>query len=179
MTETALFTLLVSIISAGLTARGINGVTVAQKYQPTQQGVPSAKSVHLFRISDTPLGHTRRDSVWSIPDSTMTDTELQTMLVTFQVSALVTPNPADLNALTAADLVRVVRRIMQSSSTIATLRQNGAATFRVAAIRNPPFTDDRGRNEFSPNFDFVISYDEISTAEAAPVETVELNINRV
>jgi hypothetical protein len=179
MTETALFTLLISIISAGLVSRGFVGVTVAQAFQPTQQGVPTGPSVHLFRLSDTPLGHVRRDSVWDIPTSLMTDTELQTMLSTFQVSALVTPNPADINALTAAALVRAVRQVMQSSATIAQLRTNGAAVYRVATIRNPSFRDDRRRNEFSPNFDFTISYDEISMAEAAPVETIELNINRV
>lgn len=179
MTDNERFAILFPIITAGLTARGITGVTVAQNYQPTQQGAPSGRSVFLSALMSIPAGQVKRDSVWDPDDSVMRDTELQTFTATYQVNALAIQDPKSLTSLTAMDILKAVRQTLQSSQTIAGLRVNGLAILRVNELRNPSFVDDKGRFEYSPSFDFTLTYDELYTAEGPVVETVEVSINRV
>lgn len=179
MTDNQRFVILFEIIIEGLTERNVTGVSVLQSYQPTQQGTASGRAVYLSALPQVPVGHVRRDSVYDVPTSTMVDSELQTWLATYQVNALAKQDLSDTTSLTAADIVRAVRNIMQSSKTIARLRTEGLAILRVNELRNPSFVDDNGQFEYSPSFDFTLTYDELYTAEGLVVETVEYNINRV
>lgn len=179
MNDNARYTILFNIIRDGLAMRGIEGVDLAQAYQPTQQGMPTENSVTLHALPLVPLGHLRRDSIWDADELIMRDVELQTWQATYQVNAFVTVNPGDVNGMTALDLLRNVWYVMQSSATIARLRGDGLAILRVNDLRNAPFVDDRGRYEYSPSFDFTITFDEEYTTEANAVESVEAAIYRV
>lgn len=179
MTDNERYAILFPIIAAGLTARGVTGVSLSQSNQPTQQGTPRGRSAFISQLPSVPRGHVRRDSVYSVVSGLMVDTELQTWEVTYQVNALSIQDPADVSSLTAADIVRVIRQIMQSTATINLLHASGIGILRVNDLRNPSFVNDEDRFEYSPSFDFTITYDELYTAEANVVESVELNINRV
>lgn len=180
MTDNQLFAILFSIVRVGLAARGVADVTVAQSYQPTQQGGVTGPAVYLTKLFDTPRGHPRRDTVYDDEGDAMIESETQTFETTYQVNARSIQIPGEVDQLTASDLVKYVRQILQSSAVIAGLNDNNLAILRISELRNPAInSNDEGRFEFSPSFDFVITYDETYTLEAPAIETVEYNINRV
>lgn len=181
MNDNQLFAILFPIISAGLTARGITVPpgNILQGYQPTQQGAPEGRFVYLYKIGNMPVGHVRRDSVWDADAGIMRETELQTWLATYQVNAMAKQDPTDEDSLTASDIVRAVRGVLQSSDTITLLRAQLVAILRIDALRNPPFTDDSNRYEYVPSFDFVLTFDELYVGASPVVQTVEYNVNRV
>lgn len=179
MTDNQIFAILFPIIKGGLTARGVANVEVLQNAQPTQQGTPEGPAVFISMLRPTPRGHVRRDSVYNQSTSEMIETELQTYEQTYQVNALSAQDPLDVNKLTASDIVKVVRQIVQSSAFISTIRASGLGILRVNELRNPAFVNDKDRFEYSPSFDFTLTYDELYEALAPTVETVEYNINRV
>jgi hypothetical protein len=180
MTDNQLFAVLFSVVRTGLAARGVNPVTVAQAYQPTQQGETTDPAVYLTKLFDTPRGHVRRDTVYDEVDDVMNETETQTYETTYQVNARSLQVVGEVDQLTASDLVKLVRQILQSSAVIALLNDSNLAILRISELRNPALmSNDEGRFEFSPSFDFILTYDEIYTLEAPALETVEYNINRV
>jgi hypothetical protein len=180
MTDNQLFAILFSVVRVGLAARGVVDVIVAQSYQPTQQGADSGPGVYLTKLFDTPRGHVKRDTVYDDVEDVMREIETQTYETTYQVNARSLQVAGDEDQLTASDLVKIVRQILQSSAVIAGLNDNNLAILRVNELRNTPIaSNDEGRFEFSPSFDFIITYDEVYSLEVPAIETVEYNINRV
>lgn len=177
MTDNQLFAVLFPLINAGLIARDVTGVEVLQKAQPVQQGIPSGPSVYLSMVAPTPRGHVRRDSILVADE--MVDVELQTWEVLYQVNAMSIQDAADLNQLTASDILKVVRQTMQSSAFITSLKLQGLGILRVNALRNIPFVNDKDRFEYSPSFDFTLTYDELYTIGSPVVESFEYNIKGV
>lgn len=179
MTDNQLFALLFPAINNGLFARGITGVTVMQGEQPTRQGAPTAPTVYLTKLPDVPVGHTKRDSVWDREASVMRHVEEQVYETSFQVTAWAIQNPTNLTALTAADLAKAVRAIMQSSVVLDLLNAAGVGILRINEIRNTPFVDDKARNEYSPSFDFTLTHTDRFVSTDLVIETVEYNVTRV
>jgi hypothetical protein len=180
MTDNQLFAVLFSIVRTGLAARGVADVTVAQSFQPTQQGGDSGPAVYLTKLFDTPRGHPRRDTVYDTLNEVMNESEVQTYETTYQVNARSLQIAGDVAQLTASDLVKLVRQILQSSAVIALLNDSNLAILRISELRNPAIqSNDEGRFEFSPSFDFILTYDETYSLEVPAIETVEYNINRV
>ncbi len=172
---------IVAIIRAGLTAAGTpySTATLSQKNQPTQQGAPSAPAVFLYKIGDHRYGSVGRQDTYNEYDAEFIHTETQAYETTFQVSTLVSQNPANTTAMTASDLANRVAAIMQSSSTLETLRSKGLGIYRVTDVRNPYFTDDRDRNEASPSFDFTVTHKQVIISTTHVVETAAFNFHRV
>lgn len=105
--------------------------------------------------------------------------EEQAWQSTYQVNALSVQNPNDVNQLTASDIVRSVRSVLQSSATIDLLQKAGVGILYVRQIRNTPFVDDRERNEYIPSFDFALTHNDVFIAPLEAIETVEFNAVRV
>ena len=181
MTDNQIYAILFPIIASGLAVRGVDvpANNIIQGYQPTQQGRPLGRTVYLNALPATPLGHPRRDSIYDAINEVMRDVEVQTYLVQYQANAMSEQSPDDVNSLTAMDILKAVRQVLQSSNTIALLKVNGLAILRVNALRNPTFVNDKGRAQYAPSFDFTLTYDEVYTADAPVVDTFEFNLNRV
>lgn len=204
MTDNQLFTLIFSIVRAGLSARGVVNAQVMQAYPPTRQGASSVPTVIVHKLYDDPVGHTARKTKLVVPPPSIWDSgatawdgdaatwdqfisiwdngasiwdfgrtawdgkfqmrsvEEQAWQSTYQVNALSVQNPNDVNQLTASDIVRAVRAILQSSATIDLLQKSGVGILYVRQIRNTPFVDDRERNEFNPSFDFALTHNDLS-----------------
>lgn len=109
----------------------------------------------------------------------MRSVEEQAWQSTYQVNALSVQNPNDVNQLTASDIVRSVRSVLQSSATIDLLQKAGVGILYVRQIRNTPFVDDRERNEYSPSFDFALTHNDVFIAPLEAIETVEFNAVRI
>lgn len=176
MKDNQLFRLILPALAAGLTARGIAGVTIMQAYQPTRQGAPTGPVVLLHKLPDVPRGHTKRNSVWDRDASIMRHVEEQVFESTFQVDALAIQDPTNINALTAADIARAARAVMQSSTVLDLLYAAGVGILRIGEIRNTPFVDDKLRNEYSPSFDFTLTHTDAFTSTDPVAESVECNV---
>lgn len=178
MLDSELIALLVSIINTGLTAQGITGITVVQKDQPTQQGVPQSPTVFLTKMTDHRYGFLNSKTSWQPLDSKEILTEKQWYESTFQVDALYVQDPA-VASLTASDLVNIVAGIMQSAATRQTLKNNNVGILRIQDVRNPAFTDDKQRFEYIPSFDFTVTHERITLTEINPVTEIIPGIYRI
>jgi hypothetical protein len=182
MLDNPLITLLIAAITAGEVAAGIEGLPIAQAFQPTQEGVPTEPSAFLHKVFDHPLGMPERSDVWDSEAETIAHTETQRYETTFQISTLATQDPNAVDSqtqYTASDILNLVRYILQNSTTIATLQAQNVGILKIDQVRNTPFVDDRGRHEFSPSLDFVIEHVQTITSVAPIVSNVEIQLDRV
>ncbi len=179
MRDNQMLQVLLPIVIDGLTARGITGVSVAQSYQPTQQGAASGRSVYIHKLGDNPVGHTGRSNEWNVADQEMEYQEIQAYQTNFQVNAMAIQDPSDINSITASDILKSVRQILQSSQAIELLRSNNLGILRISDLTNTPFVDDKGRYEYDPSFDFTLTHDDIFTSTSPVTESIEYNIYRV
>jgi hypothetical protein len=179
MLDNPLFTLLIQILIAGEATAGISGTPIAQSFQPQQQGVNSEPTVYLHKLFDKRYGSVFREDVWDANTSTMVHTESQQYETTFQLSALSTQNPATPAQYTASDLCNLCASILQSSVALATLKANQIGIERITDVRNPYFSDDRGQNEASPSFDFVITHKQIITSSVPIINATTFNVYEV
>lgn len=151
-------------------------VTVQQKQQPTQQGVPLGPTVFIERLFD----HRHGSSVVlydpAIVGQTLTESEVQVYETTFQLSALAIQDPRNLAAPTAADLCNVAAFIVQSRSFLRQFAVDNVGVLRVSEVRNLYFTDDRGRQESHPSFDLVLTYGRATVSTVPLLQSVELGL---
>lgn len=184
MQDNQLIKLIIATVKAGLPTEWTTlNAEVAASYQPTQQGVTTNPAAFLFKIGDVRYGFLKRHSEW-VPDGSeaggaMVHTESQWYETTFQISTLVLQTATNVNQLTASDLCNTVAGILQGDAGREAMQAQGVGILRVGAVRNPSFTDDRDRFEYSPNFDFTVTHERVRLSTNPVVETFELDIKRV
>lgn len=176
MLDNALIIAICNAVEAGLTGAGIPGIPVVQGYQPTDQGVPTTSTIFLYKIGDRRYGTVARNDYWDEDAEKEYHKEEQQYETLFQFSALSTQNPADSNSKTAADILNLVAAILQSDSTIATLQAQDIGILRVQDVRNTPFIDDRGRNEYNPSLDFMVTHKQVLINEIGVIDSREFQI---
>lgn len=179
MKEKALTALINATIKAGFQAQvpPLN-YPVAAAYQPTQQAVPSTPVVYLYKVGpDQRYGFLKREDIWD--GSKFVHTETQIYTSTYQAMALFPQTAGNTTSDTAADLVETVAAILQSDAGRAQLQTKKVGILRVQAIRNIPFVDDKGRNEFAPSFDFTVTHTDVRISQTPAVEAFEVDIKRV
>lgn len=173
MKDNDLIALLSAQLNLAVTAGGWD-FPVIQKQQPTQQGIPYAPAVFFEKLFDYHYGWAETDYPVYDPSTNMFDeSETQNLETTFQISAWVIQNPADLTIPTASDVVNFLKMFMTSRSMVRTLMSNAAEPIniqRVTQVRNPYIEDDRHRNEATPNFDLVFSHKRILVNKIGAVD---------
>jgi hypothetical protein len=174
MRDNELISLIISTIIAQEAVAGIAGTPIQQAFQPTQQGANTEPTAYLHKIGDTPRGSPGRSDAY-VTDI-MQHTEVQAYETRFQFSALSTQNPSDTTQMTASDLLNLVRYILTSSQTIAALNAQDVGILRVEQVMNTPFVDDRGRHEYQPSLDFIVTHKQIVSNEIPVIESTELEI---
>lgn len=245
MLDNALFTLIFSLLNSGLAAIGQGSLICQQSYQPTFEGINTAPSIYIYKISDERMGFPARQAIQGIGAATFngsiygnvltimdpvtgtvrinqqvtwtgsptnvvitqlgtgtggagtyllnytvgivatqpiatqggqTFTETQQYASTFQLSALSTQDPANIESLTASDIANLAAYVLQNSMTIAALEAQGVGILRIPQVRNPYFTDDRQRYEASPSFDFTLTHKQIVTTVVPVINSKELQV---
>lgn len=179
MLDNPLITLLISTIESAEASAGLPDIEVVQAYQPTQQGVVGAPASYMYKVMDVALGSPQRSDVWNETTGIIEHTETQDYETTFQINALSIQDPDNQTQLTASDILNTIRYILQSTSTIQALANQGVGMLRVHDIRNTPFVDDYGRNEYAPSLDFIVQHKQIITSAAPIVDVVEIQVDRV
>ncbi len=175
MLDNQLIALIISIISSGLTLRGITGVTIFQAYQPTQQGIIETPTVLLSKLADYRRGSPQRVDVWDSFNSVLLHTELEVYETHYQIGSLYPQNPA-VNTLTASDLINSVSQILQSDDCIDQLFMNDVQILRITDIRNPYFRDDRDLFEMSPSMDIALTHKQIFTNDGKSISLINSGI---
>ena len=155
-----------NIILNGLSALNIDA-NVLLNYQPTKQGI-NENTVYFFNIGDTDVGFIGRNSTYDKDQNKLTYKELQVSQTTFQVNTILKQDVENLT-ITAKDLCKYVKMILQSTETINILKENNLEILRINNIVNTPFTNGADNYQYNPSFDFVI----IHTQE------LEYNINKI
>lgn len=178
MNDNQLFTLARSVILAGLAARGMNGWSVARKFQPRHTGAKSTPTVYVFKIADKLHGSPARKYAYNAAGQVISGETTQQYETTFQASALV-EETTDPDALTPSDVCNVVAAILQSDVALDTLRAAGVGIFRVGAVVNPYNVNDRDEYQAGPSFDFTLTYRRTDSANVPAAVSVEAFINRV
>lgn len=173
MSENSVLTSLVSVISAGLTARGIT-VGIVQNYQPEQQSVPTADTVFVYKLHGHRYGSPARNDTFT--DGVMTHTETQVWEATYQISALVTINPATPSQRTAGDYLDAVSGVLQGEAGIAALLTAGIGVQRIMQVRNPFFKNDRMQFQNDPSFDVTLTYSESVSSIINSGTTIVANV---
>lgn len=175
MTESDLFALMFKTVREGLALRGIVDVTVAQAYQPTQQGMPDGPLISAFSLGPVPMGSPKRFDVEYDPQAgTMVHKEKQKYIETFQFSIT-----AERPQWSPHDLAQKTLSILQSDFAIQRFKAEGVGILRVSTIRNPNYSTDKDRHEFAPSFDLPVTYDRIDEWTVPVAQSVDLSIHRV
>lgn len=171
-TVRSLETLLVSAISAGMTARGFPNLPVISQYQTQQQGRPeTAITFHrLFDVYYGSPGIFRRDEV---TDGIVED-EITIVESTYQLSAITKESP-EVSAISAVDIVNTLARVMRSQLFMDLLMAGDAQILRVTDSRNNWAKNDRDQYEPNPSFDAIITHKEVYTS-TTPIATVNHKI---
>lgn len=181
MDDTEIFTNIIDVLKAGLTANGQGDVAVKQNYQPTNQGPNLGKTLYLDKLpGDKRYGYLKREDHWDEYEQVEVHTETQIYESTFQLTGLSIQDPK-LGAAqkTASDLVNLAAAILQGDAGREALRIRGLNIYRIESIRNPQFVDDRDRFEASPSFDFTLQHEQVIISQSPVVEDISLDIERV
>lgn len=161
MTETELYTLLKATLDAYF-APLMGLVVIKQGNQPLIVGRPVSGALVL--LSNQPMrryGSLARLDVWDGGAGVMRHFETQQMECTFQCGGLlqtVPTTPATTPGFTAGDLVLAASQALQSDVGLQALQDAGVAVYRITDVRQPAFKDDRDEFEYSPSFDFTLTF---------------------
>lgn len=180
MKDNELMALLVSTLSAGLTARGL-AAPVLQSYQPEQQGrEPSGPAVYLHRIGSKAYGFLgRRTVAGAAPAGQVNHRENQYWERSFQVNALAPLPPEDTTSPTAFDYIVATKAVLTSDAGRRALKAGGVGILRVTDVREQYIKDDRDQYELAPSFDFTVTYQDVDdSVEPAITPPVEPGIYR-
>jgi hypothetical protein len=180
MRDNELFSLIIQIIIAGESTLGIGGIPVAQRAQPTTQGVASTPIIYVDKIpGDHRYGSVLRKDIWNAQTEIMEHLEIQDYESTFQFSALAGQSAATPMQFTASDIINSVAAILQSSCAIQAFINAGVGVRRITDIRNPAFIDEKQRYEFSPSFDITLTHKQIIKTVTPIIAAVTLQVDEV
>lgn len=178
MRDTPLFTALRTVLLTGFVGGDLANTKVLQLQQPTQIGAKTGPAIYFQKLYDVELGSPQRKSVWDVGAGDFADQMIQKVATTFQVSAIYKQTPDGLGA-TASDVANEAKAILQTDAAIAAFLFVGVGVERIAQVRNPPFLDGQGQFEFMPNFDFVLTHDQVTLSRTQRVTGVEFDLERV
>lgn len=180
MQDNQLIAALIATIRGNLVYAGLPAdLLVKQANQPTQQGAESKPTIYLSKVLRNRYGWPGHTDYFDAQDMKQRRRTVQVYQTTFQVNALAKQDPANINSLTAGDLLDRVATILNGPIGMAGLRTSGIGVLRVTEVRNPYFKDDMGRFEASPSFDIVLTHKTETVADIDAVAVTEINIGRV
>lgn len=159
-------------VGSALSGTGIPGGTIIASLGSGTGGTGT------YNLNNDVVPPVASESMTTAPAS-MVHTETQNYESTFQLSALVKPNPSATNQMTASDIVNACAAVLNSVAAITLFEAQNVGIERITEIRNPFFMDDYDQWEASPNFDFVLAHQQIITTSTPIVSDFELDMYRV
>jgi hypothetical protein len=180
MRDNLIFKNIIEILRAGMDAQDFEDVKIKQAFQPRNQGANTAPTLYIHKLGDHRYGFPKREDIWDQETSTMIHEEKQIYESMFQITGLSIQDPKKAATQpTASDIVNAASHAMQSDYAIKSLLAKELSIYRVTAIRNPYFVDDKERFEASPSFDFTLQHEQVIISTTPIISDYELNIERV
>ena len=150
-------------------------IPVMQKHMADQQGIEKVdtggEGIYLQKIADYFWGWPGTETVYDAATDVMTETTIQNVETSFDISALSIQDPNDTSKPTASDIVNGLAMWMQKRETLRLINEQGVNIKPLKDISNPYFEDDRHRNEASPTFRITIAH-QLKTSN--PVECTDI-----
>lgn len=178
MTANETMALIISTLTTMMAQQGYP-IAIQQSYQPTQQGAPIGPFVTVNYVSSRRYGYPQVLEQINQEAQTVDRTEIYWLEETYQITAFVTANPADISSPTAYTYATRAAAVLQSQQARNILLSNGIGFQRIIDIRTPYFQDDRDRQQLAPSFDLVVTRQEMLIYSVPIVAAFELQINRV
>jgi len=180
MNDKDMATLIRSQLKAAFALRSeLTGAEVARNFQPRQQGASSGPIVYFFKVNTHRHGHPAKLDIWDLNTGTFVHGEKQLCEDTYQFSAWIPQDPANVTDLTESDILNMVSGIIQSDVVISAFKAEEVGILRVTEVRNPYIVDDRERFAAVPTFDVVLTHERLDVATLPAVVTYDANISRV
>jgi hypothetical protein len=171
MLDNALISLLASQLEAASAAGGWN-YAVSQKDQPSQEGTSTLPMIYFEKIDDNEYGFPMVAFSYQSAPNNFSEVETQLEETMFQISARVPQDPTNLTLPTASDVVKFLKRYIQSRASISTFWASKVSMLRVTSVRNPYAVNDRERFEATPNFDIVLQHTNTNSAVVPAVSKI-------
>lgn len=159
MLDNQLYQLMRQLLTVQAPPRGIVGGIYVQRYQPTQQGRNTDRTILMHKILDKRVGSAKVEQKY-IAGVLVDRIETQSMESTFQFTVTQPPAMADAD-LTHDDVLKITAATMQGQDAQQFLIANGASILRISDIRNTFYINDRGQFEPNPSFDAVIKHNDV------------------
>lgn len=176
MLDNQLYILMRQLLTTQAATRGLVDVEYPQRYQPTQQGRNTDRTVYMHCVAYKAIGSA---SVTQVANgATMRRTETQSMETTLQFS-VTQPPVMEANQLTHGDVLKIIRATVQSQDSQAFLVANGASVLRVGDIRNMFVINDQNRDEPNPTFDLVIKHNDVFVDGVPFINTFSFEVHAV
>lgn len=173
MRDMELYALLFGLLAQECPKRALGGLQFAQRYQPTQEGVPDLPTIYATKIGDKRYGFRSNQNIPKVaPEEGVTRIERQAKETTLQFS-VTQPLNTDMSARTHSDTLNQVAGVLQSQDFVHLLIANEASILRVTDIRLTHFVNDKGQQEESPTFDAVIKHDDVWIDGVPEIKTFE------
>lgn len=163
------------LIKNGLTAQGITA-TVQQTYQPTTQGRQDGTVVFISKVSERMVGTPDVISAYNSTTGLYDVTTTQRVETVWQIGCLSEIAPST-NYTSPTDILGIVQLILATS--VKAYKDNNIGVYRIDAIRNPYFDNDKGRHEASPSFDFTVVHNRVILTTENKVAGMLPNIERL
>lgn len=178
MRDTALFTALRSVLNLQFAESDLPATKVKQSYQPVHMGTDTGPTVYFQKLFDEKQGWPYRKLVWDPDNFEYVNGLIQWVGTTFQVSAVLKQTAAG-TGWTASDLVNEACAYLQSDAALEAFAFVGLRIMRISQVRNPPVTNGQDQFEFIPNFDFVLTHEQITLSRTPGAVATELVVKRV
>jgi hypothetical protein len=151
---------------------------VKRSFPGTQIGADTGPTLYVQKLFDMRLGSPQRKYVWDPDTLDFVAQLLQKYATTFQVTGVFKEAP-NYEGFDASDLANEAAAYLQNDAALDAFWFVGLGVERVTQVRNPPFTDGQDQYEFLPNFDFVLTHDQITLSRTPSAVGTELRIARV
>lgn len=178
MRDTQLFTAARSVLLMGLAGTDMAAAKVKRSFPGTQIGADTGPTLYLQKLFDVRVGSPQRKYVWDPDNLDFVAQLLQKYATTFQVTGVLKEAPG-YEGFSASDLANSGSAFLQTDGALDAFLFVGVGVERVTQVRNPPFTDGQEQYEFLPNFDFVLTHDQITLSRTPSAVGTELRIARV
>jgi len=178
MNEKALGILIRRELLAGFVRYGVEGLQVKHGYQPTTQGRLD-RCVYFWEADETPIGWQHRTRSLDPQSLQLRTSETQIQSTMFQVQAFSPDNINDMAQLTAKDLVRMARQIVQSQPFVIALTAQNVGMTQPSSLRNPYFVNEQDQFEANPSFDFTVTHKQVIIQLTDSIDSLEFNLRRV
>lgn len=177
MLDNQLYILVRQLLTVQAPTRGLVDVQYPQRYQPTQQGRNTERTVYLHKVSDTRIGSAQVEQRF-IGGATVQRVETQSMETILQFS-VTQPAAMDDDELTHDDVLKIVAATLQSQDSQSFLVANAASILRVRDIRNTFVQNDRHQFEPSPTFDAVFKHNDVFIDGVPYINTFTFEVHAV